>query len=53
MDGEEDIKAGLDLHEMAEVLLRMGVWQAVVSLAAVWPAEMLEACQILSYLIAA
>ena len=31
VDGEEDIKAGLDLHEMAEVLLQMGIWQAAVS----------------------
>ena len=34
VDGEEDIKAGLDLHEMAEVLLQMGIWQAAVSLVA-------------------
>ena len=30
MDGEEDIKAGLDLHEMAEILVEMGTWQALV-----------------------
>ena len=30
MDGEEDIKAGLDLYEMAEILVEMGTWQALV-----------------------
>ena len=30
VDGIEDDKTGLDLYEMAEVLLEMGVAQAVV-----------------------
>ena len=30
MDGIEDDKTGLDLYEMAELLLEMGVAQAVV-----------------------
>ncbi len=30
VDGEEDIGKGLSLYEMAEVLLQLGCWQAVV-----------------------
>ena len=30
MDGIEDEKEGLDLYEMAEVVLNMGISQAVV-----------------------
>jgi len=31
VDGEEDIGTGLDLHELAEILVQWGTWQAVVS----------------------
>ena len=31
VDGVEDIKEGLDLYEMAEILVQQGSWQAVVS----------------------
>ena len=31
VDGEEDINTGLDLYELAEVLVLMGAQQAVVS----------------------
>ena len=30
VDGEEDIKAGLDLYEFSEVLRDLGCWEAVV-----------------------
>ncbi len=30
VDGEEDIGKGLSLYEMAELLLQLGCWQAVV-----------------------
>ena len=30
VDGQEDIKAGVDLYEFAELLLEMGLQQAVV-----------------------
>ena len=30
VDGEEDIKAGLDLYEFAEVITKLGLQEAVV-----------------------
>lgn len=30
MDGEEDVKAGLDLYEMTDILVEMGTWHALV-----------------------
>lgn len=30
VDGEEDIKAGLDLYEFAEVISKLGLQEAVV-----------------------
>ena len=31
VDGEEDRKLGVDLHEFSDILVERGCWQAVVS----------------------